>query len=243
MGQLIRKASCVSGKHEDSTPSMAIYSDGTAYCFACCSFFKDLQAPVAEVKKEPENLADKLEYISQLPSIDHRGLSFKHDSRGYYIVWPDKSYYKYRLWAPRADEPKYLGAKGHKKGWFILKSPKPTEFCIITEGEINALSLFSSFNSSEYISTRHYDILSPGGSSNFFDGEMKAKVALFKQYATLLVLVDADKAGVEGVINFHKLAKPYCNDIRIKLMPKGNDANEELINYGPAKLRQTILDM
>lgn len=244
MGTVVRKASCISGLHEDKTPSMAIYDNGSAYCFSCCSHFANIQAPVAEVKKEPENLTEKFIYINSLPWVDHRGLKFMHDSRGYFITWPGQEYYKYRLWAPRADEPKYIGAKGIKKPWYVLRAYQKTKTCVITEGEINALSIASAFDDTTTSSNCRPDILSPGGASNFFDGEMKSRVEVFKNYATLLVLVDKDKAGVEGVINFHKLAKPYCSDIRIKLMDKGNDANDILCGLsGKERLKEIILGM
>lgn len=234
MGVLVNKVRCPAGTHEDRTPSCGVYADGTGYCFACNTAFKDIGDPISVVPKEIEDLNGKLSYIDSLPLVDTRGLSFHHDNRGYYIVWPNRDYYKYRLWAPRPEEPKYIGAKGHKKPWFVLKPKAPVKTCVVTEGEINALSVFNLLPTMM--------VMSPGGASNFHDGEMKSKVELFRKYDTIIVLVDADEAGVTGAMKFHTLVKPHCLDVRIKLMEDGKDANALYQNAdGKETLRKIIL--
>jgi 5S rRNA maturation endonuclease (ribonuclease M5) len=235
VANLLRKINCPSGTHEDSTPSCAVYTDGSGWCFSCSKYFKQLEEPMAEiVPKEKENLDDSFKYISTLPLIVHRGLSFPHDNRGYYIRWPNDDYYKMRMWAPKLDEPKYMGAKGHKKPWFYLRHK--SDSCIVVEGEINALSL-NELNLG-------MDILSPGGASNFYDSEMRSTINSFKRYKTVIVLVDKDAAGLKAAIEFHKLVKPYCLDVRVKLMEKGQDCNEILVKEnGKEELKKTILGM
>lgn len=236
MGVLVKKINCPSGLHEDKTPSCGVYEDGSGFCFACNTSFKSIAEPVAMPPKEMENLDDSFRIIDALPAMGHRGLQFPYSNRGYYIVWPKKDYYKLRLWAPRPDEPKYLGAKGHKKPWFVLKPPVPVKTCVVTEGEINAMSIAALLP--------HLMVVSPGGASNFHDGEMKSKVELFRKYDTIIVLVDSDKAGVEGAMKFHTLVKPHCLDVRIKLMENGNDANALFQSTnGQETLRKIILEV
>ena len=234
MGVSLYKIRCPSGTHEDRTPSCSVYADGTGYCHACNVSFKNIGEPVAVPPKEMEDLDGSLRTIDSLPYMEHRGLRFPYTNRGYYIVWPKRDYYKLRLWAPRPEEPKYLGTKGHKKPWFVIKPPFPTKTCVVTEGEINALSIASLFPD--------LVVMSPGGASNFHDSEMKSKVELFRKYDTIRVLVDADKAGVEGAMKFHTLVKPHCLDVRIKLMEE--DANALLqSSNGQETLRKIILDV
>jgi len=234
VGNLVKKINCPSGTHEDRTPSCAVYEDGSGYCFACNVTFKSIAEPVDIPPKEVENLDDSLRTIDTLPTMEHRGLWFPYTNRGYYIVWPKRDYYKLRLWAPRPEEPKYFGTKGHKKPWFVLKPPVPVKVCIVTEGEINALSISKLLPD--------LTVISPGGASNFHDSEMKSKVELFRKYDTIIVLVDADKAGVEGAMKFHTLVKPHCLDVRIKLMEE--DANALLqSSNGQKTLRTIIMDL
>lgn len=236
MGQVVRKVHCT--EHEDRTPSCAVYEDGSMYCFSCTKYFKGTGEVVATpVAKEQENLRDKFIYIDSLPRMVHRELNVPYDSRGYYVVWPASDYYKLRLWAPRAGEPKYIGAKGHKKPWFCLRAYKKVNACIIVEGELNALSIAATNIRSEY------DILSPGGASNFHDSEMKERVPVFANYGRVLVLVDNDKAGVEAAIKVHGLIKPHCSHIKIALLQKGSDCNEILVRDGKEALEQLILGM
>ncbi len=237
MGVLVRKVSCPGGTHDDTTPSCGVYDDGSMFCFSCSSYFPSVgEVEVREVKKKPEDLRERFNYINSLPFIHHRGLDFRYDSIGYFVCWPLQDYYKLRLWAPKPGESKYLGAKGHKKPWFSLKVNKKVDTCVITEGEINAMSM--------HTLRLNVDILSPGGASNFFDGEMKLRCTVFSNYSKILVLVDKDKAGLEAAIRFHTLVKPYCPDIRIKLLEKGQDCNEILNKKdGKEELKQLILGM
>lgn len=234
MGVVLRKVSCPSGKHDDRTPSCAVYEDNSMYCFSCNYYAKgDSKAIIAEPIKEKEDLNERFKYINSLENITHRGLSFRHDNKGYYITWPGETYYKLRSWAVRPGESKYIGARGHKKPWFGASTHPNSRKLLIIEGEINAISV------KEAAETKEIDVISPGGASNFFDREMKSKVEYFRKYATIGVLVDNDEAGAEAAIKFHKLVKPYCSDIRIKLMEK--DANTILIDDGKEKLKEFIM--
>lgn len=230
MGQVVRKIQCVGGTHEDRTPSLAVYDDGSGYCFACNVYFPNIQEPTRVEVTQKEDLNERFNYIDSLPFESHRGLRFRADSRGYYIVWPSRDYYKLRLWAPRPGEPKYLGAKGHRKPWFLLDG-SGSRTCVLTEGEINALSLKEVYP--------EVTIISPGGATNFYDQEMKNNVHLFSKYGRLLVLVDEDDAGVKGAIEFHKLVRPYNTDVEIILMERGQDSNE-LLQSGHERLKAKV---
>lgn len=244
MGQVLYKINCPGGTHVDNTPSCAVYVDGSGFCFSCSTPFKNLETAIVEAKPvEPENLTQKMIEIQALPSMVHRGLTFHYDNRGYYVVWPGGEFYKHRLWAPGPTDPKYKGPRGLQPPWFVLRAYHKVNTCILTEGEINALSI-SQIREKYPSEISQMDIGSPGSATKFYDSEMKRRVEVFKNYAILKVLLDEDDAGVKAAVEFHKLAKPYISDIRIKLMPKGQDANDILVSEnGPEKLKRLIMEM
>lgn len=234
MGVFLKKIPCPGQTHVDSTPSCGVYDNGSAYCFACGKYFPKVQEPEISVSKPKVDLVEQYQYIDSLPLISHRGLMFPHDSRGYYICWPKKDYFKLRLWAPSVTEAKYYGAKGHKKPWFVYRAAVNRQ-CVLIEGEINALSLglISELN--------ECDIISPGSASNFYDAEMKLNLDKLVDYDTIYVIVDDDSAGVQAVIKCLPLLKTACIDIRI-IVQKA-DCNQILVNYGQEKLKREMLEL
>ena len=235
MSVALYKINCPGGTHEDRTPSCAVYPDGTGYCFSCGGRFTGIGAIVsAPPTIKPEDLKNTIGYIESLPLVETRGLKFPFDNTGYYVVWPDRDYYKLRKWVQRPGDPKYVGARGHKKPWFwanYVPEPYMSPACILTEGEINALSLKEAI--------KGLDIISPGSATNFYDKDMKSNVDLFGHYGKVIVLVDNDEAGVNGAIEFHKLVQPYNQDVRIILMEK--DANTILCEHdGKEKLKKLL---
>jgi DNA primase len=245
VGVVVGTIKCESGLHADKTPSLKVYDDGSVHCFVCGYNVSNYAAPVL-VKREPENLGEKYAYIEGLTRQSHRGLTFRYDNRGYFVEWPGKDYYKLRLWCPKDGEPKYIGARGHRKPWFELIATRcgnhneedisilrPQE-AIIVEGEINALSIKEALPEAQ--------VISPGSATQFYDNEAKRNIPKLSVYKTLLVLVDDDQAGHKAALEFYKLAKPHCLDIRIKLMEE--DANAVLCKEdGKQKLKEIILGM
>ena len=216
---------CPNPDHKERTASCCVYEDGSGYCFGCSSYFKNLSKPhLINNTPQIEDLGSKIKYILGLPKIEHRGLKFHYDNQGYYIIWPDLTYYKLRQWL---GNPKYLGARGHKKPWFILKGTEDNR-CIVVEGEINAISLRES--------GVNCDLVSPGGVGNFFDQQMKSNLTYFNKYAEILVIVDKEDVSVEAAIKFKNLCTNRCLDIKIKLLE--DDINDVLVKYGKDKVKE-----
>lgn len=223
----IKKISCPSPEHEDSNPSCALYSDGSAYCFACNMYFKDVEAPIAVTaiqKKEIEDLDVKLTYIASLPTERIRGLEFHYDNSGYYVVWPNSAYYKLRAWAAIVDGSRYLSPLGHTKPLFVIEHLTRTKTLVIVEGEINALSLAKA--------NPPCDIVSPGGVGSFTDKTIVSSLPLFGYYDNIIICVDSDAPGLKGALGLKKLL--YDNgisaDIVINLME--TDFNQLLVEHG-----------
>lgn len=229
MSRVQYRVICPNPNHKESTPSCAVYEDGSGYCFGCSTYFKDLgknvstQAPIVE----KEDLQKSLEYIDSLPKMEHRGLVFPYDNRGYYLVWPTRDYYKLRRWT---GNPKYMGAKGHAKPWFHIKNK--SKKLILVEGEINALSLHEADKSIE--------IISPGGVGNFFDKSMQVALPFFKQYDEINIIVDNDDVGINAALKCKQLINSYCLDVRIILAEE--DCNEILVKHGTDKLKEKFIN-
>lgn len=221
----VRKIECPNPEHDDSNPSCALYSDGSAYCFVCCTYFKQVEGFQETTKKiEKEDLEKSLSYIDNLPKASIRGLSFPSDDIGYYIVWPNRDYYKIRMHDSLANN-KYVGAKGHSKPLFVIPAKEPTRTCIVVEGEINALSLATTLTSC--------DIVSPGGVGNFTDNNIVSELHKFCYYDNIIVCTDSDAAGLHGALKFKYIlyAIPELGArVHINLMEK--DFNQLLVEYG-----------
>jgi DNA primase len=220
--------------HEESTPSLVLYKDGFK-CYGCGVFGKleELEGveipPKEELESEPpEDLQYSLTRILSLSDAEVRGLTFPADNSGYYIVWPDHSYYKKRFWEP-GKGPKYIGARGHTRGLFWARK-EGNDTLAIVEGEINALSVAKAMPG--------IDVVSPGGVGDFTERKAKQQLTSYYRYSTIVVIADADKPGAEAIIN--TMSVLWANKIKAVGLPMQPDANEVLINDGPGKLKEQI---
>lgn len=225
----VRKIECPSPDHVDSHPSCALYSDGSAYCFACCTYFKEVEGFQETFKKvEKEDLEQTLAYINSLPVKEIRGLSLPADNSGYFIVWPDNDFYKFRQTDSLSTEGnKYIGTRGWTKPVFVIpnRDGAIVDTCLVVEGEINALSLSKI--------TRTVDIISPGGAGNFTDRTMLDQLHKLIYYDNVIICVDADSAGLLAALKLKKAiyASPEASCmVGIVLLEK--DFNQLLVEYG-----------
>lgn len=227
------KINCTSPNHKDETPSMHVYSDG-AWCFVCgfkCSL-EELEKEYAEEikninKKEPENIEEKMRYISTLSKRKIRGLDLPVDDSGYYICWPDKNHYKLRRFD---DRPRYVGPRGSKAPIFCIRSKytcRTIKTGVIVEGELNALSLELAFRD------HRFHIVSPGSVN-----EMSRHFEFYLQFSKIYIIVDRDAA---GVVNGLKLK----DDLRKKgksvtLIALEEDFNDMLQRNGTEEIKKQL---
>lgn len=189
-------------------------------------YFKDIGTPIESsyMKKEIEDLNEKIIYIGALPTQSIRGISFPFDTSGYYIVWPSRDYYKLRRWASIDNSSKYHCPSGHSKPIFVLEALNPTRNLLIVEGEINAISIG--------LLLPTFDIISPGGVGNFTDNQMISQLNKLEYYDTIIICVDEDAAGLQGALKLRQLLvkKDFSCEVIINLMEK--DFNQLLVEYG-----------
>lgn len=206
--------------HAEETPSLVMYAKNYI-CYGCGKRGPLSELPADLVPKEgeryeetKEDLQTSIRYIRSLPKERVRGLELHADKRGYFIVWPDDSYYKLRLYDPAA-KAKYLGAKGHKPGVFWARRAGGKTLWV-SEGEINALSL------AEVVSD---DVCSVGGTSFFTKETLSKYLQTWVSYDKLIIVLDDDKAGNEALykareyllykvpfVEFMLIKKPDIND-------------------------------
>jgi hypothetical protein len=231
--RLIKKIRCPSGTHTDSTPSCALYADGSGFCFSCRAFFKKLGDVEESPEIVPENLDEKLAYIEGLPVDKIRGLTLPYDNTGYYIVWPDRSYYKLRRWTVNGSSDRYLSPRGIHKTLFVLESLINSDLLIIVEGEINALSLRKA--------GINCAIICPGSTTNFTERYLTGHLPKLTSCSRILILVDNQYVSFEAALNTKVFLNQHCLNIRIILMDK--DCNEILVERGEQALKKEIEDV
>jgi len=230
------KVRCCNPAHTDDTPSMHVYPE-IAYCFVCgftCDS-KDVmdEEDYKKIKvKEKDNIEEKIKEIEKLPKRVIRGLLLPYDeSNGsYYIVWPDKTFYKKRVSSD--SRSRYMGPRGHKPPLFRCRSDNSTKqvnrVCIVMEGEINALSLD--------IAIRGYpvDIVSPGSCNSLLD-----HTPTYLQYNHTIIIVDKDPP---GVYNGYRLKETLMDAGKsVTLIALDQDFNDLLQQGGPELVKQVFM--
>lgn len=213
---------------------MHVYHDG-CWCYVCgykCGLdevtTKSKEVTIEQIKKikekEPEKVEEKIAYIDSLDKRKIRGLDLPADSFGYYVLWPDRKYYKLRRYD---DRPRYVGPRGHRAPIFCIKSKYnggTSKTAIIVEGELNALSLQQAFRD------HRFHIISSGSVN-----EMARHFEFYLQFSKIYIIVDRDAA---GVVNGLKLR----DDLRKKgksvtLIALEEDFNDMLQKNGKEEIK------
>lgn len=218
--------------HEETTPSFVIYANGSGHCFGCSkhvSRFKPVDQE-KEQKRYIEDVKSALEQINELPTREIRGLELPFTNYGYYIVWPEGNYYKFRINNTNRDVSKYRCPTGVARPEFFISGNERNSALIIVEGEINALSLKEAEIDA--------DILSPGSAGEFYSRSMQDSLQQLGKYNNIMLIADKDKAGIIACIKLKEMLKSYNIPVIIYLMEK--DCNEILVKDGKDKLKEEI---
>lgn len=221
--------------HAEKTASL-VRRKSDYYCYGSCAKAytleevsqKGIALDYEEDDECQENIEEKFAYIASLPRAKIRGLEFPCDTRGYYVCWPDKSYYKYRFFEP-GQGPKYVGPKGHKPPIFWARKLLGGTL-YVTEGEINARSVETAISG--------VSVCSLGSATMFNSTTLNKLLTTLKEYSNVVVVLDKDAAGTKALIEtraafLYKL--PFTRYIQLD-----RDANEILVEDGPEKLREAL---
>lgn len=225
------KINCVNPDHSDTTPSLHVYEE-RCFCFVCgfmCKTEEVLNADeiknLRNSQSEKENIEESIKSIKDLPKTKIRGLDLPTGHSGYYVVWPDDSYYKLRRYD---DNPRYVGPRGVRPPLFKLGRNNKT--LVLVEGELNALSLYQSVGSDLL------HVVSPGAAGNFMD---ERTINYCLQFDQIYVIVDKDPAGIAN-------GKPLRDLLRDKnktcsLIALDKDFNQILQESGSKVVEYTFI--
>jgi hypothetical protein len=203
------------------------------YCFSCgftCLTTEVLDADeIKELKKAPkekEDAQETIRYIETLPKKRIRGLSLHSETSGFFIVWPDRSFYKKRL--QREDGgSRYIGPRGHKPPLFKYESQN-RYCCVVVEGELNCMSLCLGLDGVDI------SIVSPGSANSLMD-----HTEYYLQFRLLVIVVDKDKTGVENGSELKQYLLSHKK--RVILIGVDKDFNQTLQESGPEGVKQQFM--
>lgn len=211
--------------HADTNPSMHVYAD-RAFCFVCGYNCSSDEVTTAEervtIKHEKSDIIQDILHISALPVKLIRGLMLPYDSSGYYVIWPDKKYYKKRLWD---NTSRYVSPRGFSPPLYTFNGSCKRRVLILVEGELNCISLAKSIGTSDTIA-------SPGSAGNF-----SKYLDYYLTYDCIVAIFDKDAAGLTAGIRLKEelvFRKPTMN---LKLIPIERDYNDVLQQEGPEKVK------
>lgn len=202
--------------HLDTNPSMHVYGEWS-HCHVCLAHVRTSElgldgAPVP--RKDPTNVPKMIQYIRGLPIKSIRGLQLPFDDRGYYIVWPDGSFYKRRNWD---DKTRYIAPAGVNQPIFTYPT-NTAKHLLIVEGEINAISIHD-------VVYGDYKVCSPGPATNFM-----RYIKYYTQFERITIIADRDAPGVvfgdslkQHLLKLHK---------RVNLILLEKDFNQVLQESG-----------
>lgn len=221
--------------HNERTASL-VRRKHDFYCYGSCSKAytiqevaeKGIALDYEEDYDREEDIEEKLTYIKSLPLRPQRGLAFPTDERGYFILWHDGTFYKYRRFNPGTG-PKYLAPKGHYIPLFWARKNSNQTLAIV-EGEINALSIAKAVET--------WDVCSVGSATKFNLETLSRYLPEFSRYSRVVVVLDDDAAGQKAlnkVKAFFLYKIPFVN--YLLLSP---DANEILVEKGEKVLREKL---
>lgn len=220
------KINCTNPNHEDRQASMEAYSDG-GFCFSCGWVDKSIKDSSNEkISKVPENVQETIQKIDTYPKEFIRGLHLQVDpgTSDYFILWPNRSYYKRRKYSGSS---RYIGPRGVRAPLFLY--PGRTEFMVIIEGELNCMSFKHSIFGTE---TPDYHVCSPGSATELLR-HLNDYLTLATRFA---IIVDMDKPGV--IAGLKLKSELMKRKRKVQLIAVEKDLNEILQEEGKEGIKR-----
>jgi hypothetical protein len=222
--------------HEDVNPSMEVYPGGYGFCFVCWKRHKlDSIERIDETpKKEAEDIGLAVTKIRELPRKEIRGLELHTNGQGYFIVWPNLNYYKFRSFKA---QPRYMAPRGHSQPLLKAFETNHHRGVLVVEGELNALSL------RDWALRNEFSIVSPGPAGNFISMEQEI-VDYCKDASSVIIWTDEDTAGIKALWSIYpKLLEggPRGRTRQnLVVVNSKTDANEMLLKGGQAQIDEFL---
>lgn len=218
-----------------SSDALAIYDNGGRHCFASgCDYhvFGDGETPMTTQelpKAKPLNMGGVVAAIPQRrlsqETCSRFGVTVEYSSTGEI----QKHYYPYyngesgEVCAAKVRDVKTKGfhATGDMSGagFFGQQQCSGNKYITITEGELDALSVYEMFN-------KQYDVVSLRSGASNAAKEIKEQLEWLESYENIVICFDNDKAGDAALEQVKDLFSP--NKLRICKLPV-KDASDMLM--------------
>ena len=220
-----------------SSDAVSVNADSSAYCFSCQQYIKEYDMetqPITNGKQEYKDLSvsksDFVEIVDR--NISERtckkyGVSVKTDSMGnitnHYYPYHDKQGSKIAT-KTRYTKSKEFSVQGntYQAGLFGEHLFSKNKFIIVTEGEIDCLSAYQMFKTSDKYDTPVVSI-KHGIASAVKD--IKNSLEWLEQFQNVIINFDNDKHGIEGALKVAELFSPGKCKV-MHLPPEFKDASD-----------------
>lgn len=227
-----------------SSDAKAVYSDGTAFCFSCSSYFHSGETQ-NKGKKKLSTGASKytMEEVEHFPFADlsHRGIKNEivkkfgvrqsvdeTHGKAQHIFYPSPDGGGYKV--KHIKNKKDMAILGEYKGLFGKDKFPNRKMVVITEGEEDALSIYQMFQAAG----KDYAVVSlPNGSneSGTLDKATAAELEWLRSHNTVVLALDNDEPGEATT---ETIAGSLATEVKVKVVDfQGlgvKDANEALMN-------------
>lgn len=213
-----------------SSDAVSVNADNSAYCFSCQEYMKDYnmeQEPTTvnreHEKKDFVGQSDFAEIVDRNIKADtckKYGVTVKIDSMGnitnHYYPYHDKQGAKIGT-KTRFTKLKEFSIQGNTKysGLFGEHLFSKNKYCIITEGELDALSAYQMFKTDKY----ETPVVSIKNGITSAVKDVKNSLDWLEQFDNVIVNFDNDEQGKEGALKVAELFSPG----KCKIMHLPND--------------------
>ena len=212
-----------------SSDAVSVNADNSAYCFSCQQYIRDYnmeQEPTIinrdHEKKDFVGQSDFAEIVDRNIKADtckKYGVSVKIDSMGnitnHYYPYHDKQGAKIGT-KTRFTKLKEFSIQGNTKysGLFGEHLFSKNKYCIITEGELDALSAYQMFKTDKY----ETPVVSIKNGITSAVKDVKNSLDWLEQFDNVIINFDNDEQGKEGALKVAELFSP--GKCKIMHLPK-----------------------
>ena len=213
-----------------SSDAVSVNADNSAYCFSCQEYIREynLEQEPTTVNREHEkkdfvgqsDFAEIVDRNIKADTCKKYGVTVKIDSMGnitnHYYPYHDKQGAKIGT-KTRFTKLKEFSIQGNTKysGLFGEHLFSKNKYCIITEGELDALSAYQMFKTDKY----ETPVVSIKNGITSAVKDVKNSLDWLEQFDNVIVNFDNDEQGKEGALKVAELFSPG----KCKIMHLPND--------------------
>ena len=213
-----------------SSDAVSVNADNSAYCFSCNEYIRDynLEQEPTTINREHEkkdfvgqsDFAEIVDRNIKSDTCKKYGVTVKIDSMGnitnHYYPYHDKQGAKIGT-KTRFTKLKEFSIQGNTKysGLFGEHLFSKNKYCIITEGELDALSAYQMFKTDKY----ETPVVSIKNGITSAVKDVKNSLDWLEQFDNVIVNFDNDEQGKEGALKVAELFSPG----KCKIMHLPND--------------------